>query len=530
MTRSITLAEAIADVLRARGVRRMFGIPGGGSSLDLIEVAGQYGIDFVLVRTETAGAIMAAVTGELTGVPGVALAGVGPGAASAVNGVAYAALERAPMILFTDGPAPSLHQAFDQNEMFRPVTKVQTRLRPDCGRARLIALMDVACQLPRGPVQVDLTAEDAGTAVTGAKEPSVKNALEPMDANALDNARRLLRESHKPVIIAGMEARYAAADVALRHLADALACPVLLTYKAKGCFPDADPRMVGMVTGAIAEADCVGCADLIVLFGFDPVELFPGLWPYTAPVLDLYPGAKPANPIVSAVTLIAGLATAVEALVPNVPENDWSAGEIARLRRTMHARLKLAGHGHTAETVIEALAAAAPEGCRLTVDAGAHMISAMARWPASKPHDVLKSNGLSTMGFALPAAIAAALETPERPVAALTGDGGLMMCLAELTTAAAHGLKIVVVLLNDAALSLIDIKQRRRQHPSAGVRYRAVDFAGAAKALGCATWRVERDEPLAAVISEAFRVDGPALIDIAVDAGGYSEQLTALRG
>ena len=63
-----------------------------------------------------------------------------------------------------------------------------------------------------------------------------------------------------------------------------------------------------------------------------------------------------------------------------------------------------------------------------------------------------------------------------------------------------------------------------------GVRYRAIDFAGAAKALGCATWRVERDEPLAAVISEAFRVDGPALIDIAVDAGGYSEQLTALRG
>ena len=106
----------------------------------------------------------------------------------------------------------------------------------------------------------------------------------------------------------------------------------------------------------------------------DPVDLFPGLWPYTAPVLDLYPGAKPANPIVSAVTLIAGLATAVEALVPNVPENDWSAGEIARLRRTMHARLRLAGHGHTAETVIEALAAAAPEGCRLTVDSGAHMI------------------------------------------------------------------------------------------------------------------------------------------------------------
>ena len=125
MSRSITLAEAIAEELQARGVRRMFGIPGGGSSLELIEAAGRHGIDFVLVRTETAGAIMAAVTGELTGVPGVMLTGIGPGAASAVNGVAYAALERAPMILFTDGPATSLHQAFDQNGIFRPVTKAQ---------------------------------------------------------------------------------------------------------------------------------------------------------------------------------------------------------------------------------------------------------------------------------------------------------------------------------------------------------------------------------------------------------------------
>ncbi len=121
--------------------------------------------------------------------------------------------------------------------------------------------------------------------------------------------------------------------------------------------------------------------------------------------------------------------------------------------------------------MIETLAAAAPAGYRLTVDAGAHMFSALARWPADEPFGVLKSNGLSTMAFALPAAIASALQAPGRPVAAITGDGGLMMCLAELATAVERRCPLVIVVLNDAALSLIDIKQQQR--PNRGVRYPA---------------------------------------------------------
>jgi acetolactate synthase-1/2/3 large subunit len=87
---SPVLASAIVGQLEALGVKRMFGIPGGGSSLALIEAAGRAGLEFILTRTETAAAIMAAVTGEMTGTPGVVLTGIGPGAASAVNGIAYA--------------------------------------------------------------------------------------------------------------------------------------------------------------------------------------------------------------------------------------------------------------------------------------------------------------------------------------------------------------------------------------------------------------------------------------------------------
>ena len=273
-----TLAESIIAALVHHGVQRMFGIPGGGSSLDLIDAAGARGIEFVLARTETAAAIMAAVTGELTGTPGVVLAGLGPGAASTVNGIASAHLERAPLILFTDGPASSLHQAFDQNALFAPITKSQGRLRPEDGRAGIKTAIEVALALPWGPVHLDLKATDASAHAAGSATTAGGSSSGPRPANSFETvdvepARRLLHGCRRPIIIAGLESRYTDGPVALKKLAGALSCPVLLTYKAKGVLADSHPGTVGTFTGAVAEAEFVSRADLIVLYGLDPVEL-----------------------------------------------------------------------------------------------------------------------------------------------------------------------------------------------------------------------------------------------------------------
>jgi acetolactate synthase-1/2/3 large subunit len=158
------------------------------------------------------------------------------------------------------------------------------------------------------------------------------------------------------------------------------------------------------------------------------------------------------------------------------------------------------------------------------------MFSTLAAWPAGEPFGVLKSNGLSTMGFALPAAIASALEEPARHVVAVTGDGGMMMCLTELTTAVALGCRLTVIVINDAALSLIDVKQQRRQFRSRGVRTASTDFAACAGAMGCRAWRVEPGDEIAPVLAAAFAVDGPSLIDVVASADGYGDQLVALRG
>lgn len=525
-----TLARHIVDALARRGVERMFGIPGGGSSLALIAAAETVGIDFVLTRGETAAAIMAAVTGELSGAPGVVLTGIGPGAASAVNGIAYAHLEQAPVILLTDGPASSLHQAIDQSALYAPITKTRGRLRPENGRADIEAGIETALTAPWGPVQFDLTAADAAAPVSAATTPAPIARTAHVGSRSLDKARNLLAASRRPVVLAGLEARHGRAPSALRQLVEALCCPLLPTYKAKGVLPDSHESVVGLFTGAAAESDCIQRSDLIVMFGLDPVEMIPGDWRYEAPILELRPSAGAELPAPPECRVIGPLADTVRALLTAEAASEWSATEVGEFRRRLRARLRLAGSGHTAQNVVEALSEKAPAGCRLAVDAGAHMFSALAFWQAEQPFGVLKSNGLSTMGFALPAAIASVLQEPDRPVVAITGDGGLMMCLCELATAAARGCPIVVVVLNDAALSLIDIKQQAERHATRSLRYPRVDFAAAARALGCRAWHLEGEGQLQPVLQDAFDGDGPALIDIAIDSSGYGDQLKALRG
>lgn len=527
---TVTLADHVAGTLVSHGVRRMFGIPGGGSSLALIEAAGRLGIDFILTRTETAAAIMAGVTGELTGTPGVVLTGIGPGAASAVNGIAYAYLEKAPVVLFTDGPAASPHQAIDQNALYAPITKFQGRLRPETAPETLEAALACARQHPRGPVQLDMTAPDAQAPVSVSFD-STEFAVEAAHLeDTLDRARNLINASRRPVLIAGLEARYADGPATLRTLADALGCPVLLTYKASGTLPADHPGYAGLYTGAEAEADVLHAADLIVLFGFDAIEAIPGQWPYVAPILDLTPAIPTPLPRDPDCRVIGALDRTAAGLSLALAPGDWTATELTNLRKTMAKRLALSGTGHTAQTIVEAASRAAPAGTRLTVDSGAHMFAAMACWPARDAFGVLKSNGLSTMGFALPAAIASSLQEPDRPVIAVTGDGGLAMSLSELATATEHGCDITVLVVNDAALSLIDIKQHRQQLVRRGVRTPSVDFVGCARALDLTAWHVDAGTDLSLILTEAFKVPGQKLIDISADPSGYADQLERLRG
>jgi acetolactate synthase-1/2/3 large subunit len=158
------------------------------------------------------------------------------------------------------------------------------------------------------------------------------------------------------------------------------------------------------------------------------------------------------------------------------------------------------------------------------------MFPVMALWPARRPRQILISNGLSTMGFALPSAIGAALLDRSSRVVALTGDGGLLMSLAELGTVARERLKVITIVFNDRSLSLIRIKQEKMGYAPVGMSLDGVDWLAAAKTFGVPAWRTQNDEELSHALEGATAIDGPSLVEAVIDSSVYPETMRVLRG
>jgi acetolactate synthase-1/2/3 large subunit len=159
------------------------------------------------------------------------------------------------------------------------------------------------------------------------------------------------------------------------------------------------------------------------------------------------------------------------------------------------------------------------------------MLVAMPLWSTDGPGELLISSGLATMGFALPAAIAASLVRREHRIVCFTGDGGIGMALAELETVARLNLSITVIVFNDSTLSLIAAKQQPEGHGGeAAVRYRPVDFAAVARACGIPSERVYDVDVYERAVAASFVQPGPTLLDVAVDPSAYGAVLDAVRG
>ncbi len=534
------ISDAIAERLAARGVRRMFGVPGGDCNLDIIESAERVGIPFILTRNENAAGIMAAVTAEITGALGVVMTTRGPGVTNATNGIAYADLDRAPVLMIADAYERELdlitHQRMDQKGVLAPLTRGALDLYGEDPVGDLDRLLDRACAHPQGPVYLEIVGsmvrEPAPATNGAARAPEAAPAL---DKAALATARGLLGKAKRPAIIAGLQACDPASVAALRTLVAAWKCPVFTTYKAKGVASDLDPHTIGHYIGGASEAPAIGEADLLLLYGFDPVEHPPGKWRYPVPIVELTRHRFERHVIAPQATLIGDLATAAAALQGAVTSHDWTPAKMAAMRTTLRARADAGADAPESgpiapQHLVTAAMKAAPERVRISVDAGAHMLSVLHMWPIAEPHGSLFSRGLATMGFALPAAIASSLAEPDRPAIAFTGDGGLMMCIGELGTAVQNKCRVTTVVFNDSSLTLIGAKQRRRQLPNAGVDFSPANFAAIAEGFGCAAYRVEAPEQLGPALRSALDQDGPALVDVVVNPHAYHEQIISIRG
>jgi acetolactate synthase I/II/III large subunit len=534
MSKARSVADLCAERLASYGVKRFFGVPGGDCSLDIIQAATSHGVDFVLTRAESAAGIMAAITGELTGTPGVVMTSRGPGIANAMNGVAYSALDRAPLIVLADAYDGTnghvSHQRFDQATMLKPLTKAHDHLGGEDAGRRLDELVDASLASPPGAVYLELRGADIRAQTS---ESSERAGPAPLSAapQLPPKMQELLNKAERPIIIAGLQACETAAAATLRKLVAQWDVPILMTYKAKGVVPDSDDHLLGYYIGGVAEEPWLKQADLIVFYGFDAIELPPHKWRYSAATIEMTAHPFDRNIVRSDLVVVGPLDQLGAALMKLKIHSKWSADFCANAKRAIKNRSRVGDGGPISpHMLVEAVIEAAPHNARITLDAGAHMIPVLHQWNATEPRQTLISRGNATMGFALPAAIASALAEPDRPVIGFTGDGGLMMCAGELGTAAQYHCNLVLVVFNDEALTLIGARQRRRQLPNAGVDFSPTNFAKVAEGFGCLGIRVERPEQLKPAMRRAFSAKGPVVVDVLVNPAAYHEQLVSLRG
>ncbi|NBB69814.1 MAG: thiamine pyrophosphate-binding protein [Alphaproteobacteria bacterium] len=491
-------ADRLARRLFEAGVRHAFGIP-GGEVLVLMDALERAGIRYVQVKHESAGGFMAEAVWQRTGAPGVLVATVGPGLANAVNAVANAALDRVPLVVLAGcvDAADRLtytHQVLDHAALVAPAVKASFTLTASTADLVAERAIRLATDPRPGPVHVDVPIALAGAAAEPETQlrrgPRVATA--PAPGPALDTARAWLARADRPLVIAGFDAVQDRAGPALRAFAHRLRAPVIQTYKAKGLLAEDDPwalapAALSPAADAVLLAE-IARADAIVLAGYDAVEMRPGWrrpWdPRTKRVVDVAPLPNDHYLHHGALDVVADVGATLAALADGVEgRSSWTTEEVAERRAAARAPFRPDEDWGPA-AITEVARRVLPRDTIATTDAGAHRILFSQLWRAYAPRTLLQSNGLCTMGGALPLAMGAKLAEPARPAVAFLGDGGLLMGLGELATAAELGLAVVVVVFVDRSLALIEQKQREVQLPASGVALGAVDLAAAARALG----------------------------------------------
>lgn len=540
-----TTAESIVAFLARAGVRRMYGVPAGGSPLDIIEAGRQRQMEFVSTHHEASAAVMAATEGDLLNRPGICLADLGPGLASAVSGVIQAYWDRTPLLLLAGRPSRSSRrltgrQGLDQPRLLEAAAKSTATITAPRADRLLPWAWSEALAVPRGPVCLDLPADEAmRPARRDAPRPDQRRLPTPSPA-AIRGAARLLASRGRIVVVAGLGCRGTRPARALQELVEHLGSPVLTTHRAKGVIPEDHPLAAGVFAGGCLENELLLKADGILAVGLDPVELLARPWKARAAVVELAEYRAAPRPFEAACEVIADLSVALEALREGLPPGggwglaDWAGkgGEFKSRTRALLAEAST-GRGRAGlppHLVVEFAREAFPRHTLVTVDSGAHALAVGAFWDCYEPKGYLCSSRLATPGYALSAAIAAKLIAPDRPVLAFLGDGGFLRSMADLATAAWRQLPLVAIVFVDALLGLSRIQQEQRRYAPVGVSLGPVDIPKLAESLGALGTQVGDEDSLRSALKDAVDTAQPAVVAVQVRPTGYRRMYEILRG
>lgn len=527
MTKNLdTQSDVIATTLARHGVEFVFGLPGGEISA-FVCACRRAGMRFVLTGHESSAAIIAQVMGEITGTPGVCAATLGPGATNLVTGVANAYLDRSPLLAITAQiPASAYetmtHQRLPLNELFAPITKRSTALEG----ARTDELISEALALaitPRsGPVHFTLASDIAiqeALPHSAAEERSQPSQVE-RPANIAE-ILEWINASERLLVLAGLGVPVQA-EPALRGLVDALQTPFVITPKAKGILREDHPHFLGVASGMALDRDVLEtlrAADLILAFGFDPIEA-DKTW-FADLKIAAIDSVSMANGKYRPLEALGSLTELIDQIAKSICPKPWPAALLNARKRAVQRAAKHWDNGISPLALIESLRAIFPENGIVTCDVGSHKLLMGQFWKAYEPGTFFMSNGLSGMGYAVPAAIAAQLARPERPVLAVVGDGGMLMMLHDLPLVRELNLPVIVVVLRDESLSLIRVSQERRGFEPCGVDFTPPNFAALACGFGLPGKKATSAAQAAASVESAIARRQPLVLEVPVDLREY---------
>ncbi|WP_460923395.1 acetolactate synthase large subunit, partial [Salinarchaeum chitinilyticum] len=487
-------------------------------------------VTFVPVRHEQGAAFMADVHGRLTGDAGVCLGTLGPGATNLLTGVADAHLDKSPLVAITgQGGLERLHQeshqAIDVLRTFGPVTKWNTQLdSPDIVHESVRKAFKVAEYEKPGATHLELP-EDVASEETDARPLEARDRIRfaAPDPDTLGRVQELLEGADRPIVIAGNGAVRTQAATQLRAFVEATDVPVVSTYMGKGAVSDADERsLLTLGSGTDGEAaQAISRADLVVTVGYDIAEHDPADWnDGTVPLVHV--DSEPAEVYEAYdpdVEVIADNGRTLEALTEwyRSAGASFETGWYADLRERIVDGIDQTPREtapFTLEGVLPVLREAMADEDVLVSDVGNHKMAIAQRFPTYEPNTCIISNGLASMGIAVPGGLAADLAVDSNVVAA-TGDGGFLMNAAEIETATRTGCGFTIVVFNDDDYGLISKKQRDHTGESFGTGLTNPDFVTFAESFGIEGYRPETRGDLETALSEA--VGGEmALVEIPI--------------
>jgi len=539
-TKPDRVADQIAATLQAYGGQFAVGIP-GNDVLETIRACTDHGIRFVLAKSEPSAAFIADAIWQVTERPVALIPALGPGLANAISGLAGALMERTALLVLTGEVATAqaniyTHQVFDHVALAKPVVKYAADLNGGRAAQQTAKALDVALAYPAGPAMLNIPADVNRLAAKPAAIPHPPKR--PRVGLAADEAERLLQmieQAARPLVLIGRGALIGGAPAGVESFIEAHRVPFFASYKAKGTVSDKHPLSLGAI-GLSPVVDAVNlrqveAADLLILIGFDPIELrdaWLDAWPAARTVISLDWGPLDHRVFPVGEEAFGDLPTLLAQLTPTLSETKPGLIEAVAAHRAEVAEIirpRDPAGAISPAGLFKTVSDRIRTDWLLTVDVGAHRILASHVVDCIVPGQMLQSNGLCCMGYAVPAAIGAQLAQPDKVVVALVGDGCMLMSLGDLALAAELDLPLVVIVLNDDALSLIKLKQSKMQMAPQAVDFRSPRFADIARGMGGAGVRVDSLAAFEAAFDQAIASRRFTVIDAVVDPAEYLEQM-----